>query len=316
MNNITILDGYTLNPGDLSWGNMNALGNVQVFDRTPKSKIVERCNQSEIVLTNKVPLDKNTLNQLPKLRYIGVLATGYNIVDVIAAAEKGIVVSNIPAYSTHSVAELTFGLILERAQHISSHTQSVREGHWTDHQDFSYTINTTQELADKVLGIIGYGQIAKQVIKIAKAFQMKISVYTSYPDNDPDLTFASKEQLFASADFLSINTSLRPDNEQIVNKKTLELMKPSAILINTSRGGLINEDDLANFLNLDKIAGAALDVLSKEPPQPDNPLIKAKNCRITPHIAWSTYEARIRLMNLAISNIKAFQNGRPVNVVT
>jgi glycerate dehydrogenase len=314
--NITILDGYTLNTGDLSWENMNALGNVQVFDRTPKSKILERCSEADIVLTNKVPLDKNTLDNLPMLKYIGVLATGYNIVDVIAAAEKGIVVTNIPAYSTHSVAELTFGLILESAQHISSHTQSVREGLWTGHRDFSYTINTTHELSGKMLGVIGYGQIAKQVIRIAKAFQMKISVYTSSSDNDPEVEFVGKEQLFATADFLSINTSLRPDNEQIVNKQTLALMKNSAILINTSRGGLINEYDLAHFLNNDKIAGAALDVLSAEPPDNSNPLVDAKNCKITPHIAWSTYEARIRLMNLAISNIKAFQNGQPVNVVS
>jgi glycerate dehydrogenase len=313
--NITILDGYTLNPGDLTWDKMNTLGNVSIYDRTKESEIIERCRDAEIVLTNKVVIDKNKIDKLPKLKYLGVLATGYNVVDIEAAKIAGIIVTNIPAYSTHSVAQLAIGLMIDFAEDLSSHIRTVSQGKWSDSDDFSYTTRTINELAGKKLGIIGYGQIAKQVIRIARSFEMKVLVYTSHPDANSDISFVSIEQLFSDSDIVSIHTSLRPENEHIINRDTLELMKPSAYLINTSRGGFINEQDLAGFLNENKIAGACLDVLSDEPPKPHNPLLKAKNCRITPHIAWSTLEARQRLLDLSIANIKAFQNGNPVNVV-
>jgi len=313
--NITILDGYALNPGDLSWDPMESLGKVKIYARTSRSEIVERCIGSEIVLTNKVVLDKEIIKLLPKLKYIGVLATGYNVVDTAAASENGVVVSNIPAYSTHSVAQLAIGMMIDFAEDLSSHINSVNEGRWSESEDFSYTTRTTHELAGKKLGIIGYGQIAKQVIRIAKAFEMEVLVYTSHPDSDKEVVFVSKQKLFSDSDIISIHTSLRPENEQIVNKDTLKLMKSRAYLINTSRGGLINESDLAEFLNDNKIAGAGLDVLDEEPPKAGNLLLNARNCRITPHIAWSTLEARQRLLDLTMINIKAFQNGNPVNVV-
>jgi len=313
--NITILDGYALNPGDLSWDPMESLGKVKIYARTSRSEIVERCIGSEIVLTNKVVLDKEIIKLLPKLKYIGVLATGYNVVDTAAASENGVVVSNIPAYSTHSVAQLAIGMMIDFAEDLSSHINSVNEGRWSESEDFSYTTRTTHELAGKKLGIIGYGQIAKQVIRIAKAFEMEVLVYTSHPDSDKEVVFVSKQKLFSDSDIISIHTSLRPENEQIVNKDTLKQMKSRAYLINTSRGGLINESDLAEFLNDNKIAGAGLDVLDEEPPKAGNLLLNARNCRITPHIAWSTLEARQRLLDLTMINIKAFQNGNPVNVV-
>lgn len=313
--NITILDGYTLNPGDLNWDKMNTLGNVSIYDRSAESDIIEQCRNAEIVLTNKVEMGQKTIEQLPNLKYIGVLATGFNVVDIEAASNAGIIVTNIPAYSTHSVAQLAIGLMIDFAEDLSSHIRTVSLGQWSKSDDFSYTTQTTYELAGKKLGIIGYGQIAKQVIRIAQALEMKVKVYTSHPDSNKDISFISKKELFSESDFVSIHTSLRDDNESIVNKDTLKLMKPGAYLINTSRGGLINEQDLAQFLNENKIAGAGLDVLCEEPPKPDNPLLKAKNCRITPHIAWSTLEARQRLLDLAIANIEAYQSGDPVNVV-
>ena len=313
--NITILDGYTLNPGDLSWEKMRALGNVKIFDRTSKSEIFDRCKNSDIILTNKVAIDKEIIYRLPKLKYIGLLATGFNVVDIKAAFEQGILVTNIPAYGTHSVAQHTFALIMELTENLSSHISSVNAGDWSRQNDFSYTTSTTHELAGKKLGIIGYGQIAKQVIRIARAFEMEVLVFTSHPDQSKDVNFVKKEELFQNSDFLSIHTALRPENEKIVNNSTLGLMKPGSYIINTSRGGLIDESDLAEFLNNGMVAGAALDVLTEEPPKAENPLLKAKNCNITPHIAWSTLEARQRLVNLAISNIKAFQEGNPVNVV-
>ena len=316
MAQIIILDGYTLNPGDLSWEEFNALGTVKIYDRTRASEVVDRCKNAEIVLTNKVPITRDSFEQLPDLKYIGVLATGYNIVDVDAASDHGVTVTNIPAYSTHSVAELAFGFILECSLHLSSHFGSVRAGKWTNHDDFSYTVNTTHEIAGKKLGIIGYGQIAKQVIRIARAFNMEVLVYTSYPDESSHVSFVSKEELFAQSDFISIHTSLRKENVEIVSRETLALMPKHSYLINTSRGGLINEPDLAEFLNEEKISGAVVDVLSTEPPDESNPLLSAKNCRISPHIAWATFEARQRLMELAISNIKAYLEGSPVNVVS
>ena len=313
--NIIILDGYTLNPGDLSWDKMKTLGNLSIYDRTLEPEILKRCENAEIILTNKVVIDKNTIEQLPKLKFIGVLATGYNVVDTIAAKNAGIVVSNIPAYSTHSVAQLAIGMMIDFVEDLSSHISSVNEGRWSESDDFTYTTRTTRELAGKKLGIIGYGQIAKQVIRIARAFEMEVLVYTSHPDSDKEVSFVSKKELFSNSDIVSIHTSLRPENERIVNRDTLKLMKQGSYLINTSRGGLVNESDLVEFLNDNKIAGAGLDVLNEEPPKADNPLLNTLNCRITPHIAWSTLEARQRLLDLTIANIKAFQNGNPVNAV-
>lgn len=313
---ISILDGYTLNPGDLSWDAMKNLGEVRIFERTNKTQILDRCLDQDIILTNKVPISREIISQLPTLKYIGVLATGYNVVDITAAVEQGVIVTNIPSYGTHSVAQHAFALILEMAEDLSSHFESVQNKKWENQDDFSYTTKTTYELKDKILGIIGYGAIARQVIKIARSFELEILVFTSHPDKNDEVTFVSKKELFRKSDIISIHTSLRPSNKGIINKNTLGLMKQSAFLVNTSRGGFVNEQDLAEFLNSGKISGAALDVLSAEPPTSDNPLLKAKNCRITPHIGWSTIEARRRLMNICIDNIKAFQEGKPSNVVS
>ena len=313
---IVILDGYTLNQGDLSWEGIESLGDCTVYDRTKPNEIFERAKNADIIFTNKVVLNKSVISQLPVLKFIGVLATGYNVVDMQAANDAGITVTNIPAYSTASVAQMVFSHILNFVQNVSVHANSVTAGDWAKSVDFTYRKKPQTELAGKTLGIIGFGQIGQAVAKIGLAFGMNIIFNNrSRKSTGIQATQVELETLLAESDFISINCPLTNDNIGFINQSTISKMKPSAFLINTGRGPLINEHDLAEALNTGKIAGAGLDVLSTEPPAADNPLIKARNCFITPHIAWATLEARTRLMNIATENLKAFLNGNPVNVV-
>ena len=313
---IVILDGYTLNPGDLSWDEISRLGNCTIYDRTPSDLTVERLKNTEIAITNKVKINKEIISQLPDLKYIGVLATGYNVVDIEAASEAGITVTNIPSYSTASVAQMVFAHILHFIQNIADYAQSVSNGDWAHSVDFSYFKTPQTELAGKTLGIIGFGQIGQAVAKIGNAFGMKIIYYNrSKKTTEINAVQVSLNTLLSESDFISINCPLTPENKGFINKTTIDKMKSSAFIVNTGRGPLINEQDLADALNSGKIAGAGLDVLSVEPPTIDNPLPKAKNCYITPHIAWATKESRTRLMHTASENIKAFLNGNPQNVV-
>ncbi len=314
---IVILDGYTLNPGDLSWEGIERLGDCTVYDRTAPGEIIERAKNAEAVFTNKVVLNSEIILQLPKLKFIGVLATGYNVVDIAAAQKAGIIVTNIPAYSTASVAQMVFSHILNFAQNVSVHAQSVAAGDWAKSVDFAYWKTPQTELAGKTLGIIGFGQIGQAVAKIGLAFGMKIIFNNrSKKDTTLDATQVGLETLLSESDFISINCPLTNENSGFINKTTIAKMKPSAFLVNTGRGPLINEHDLADALNTGKIAGAGLDVLSVEPATADNPLTTAKKCSVTPHIAWATFEARTRLMNIATGNLKAFIAGKPQNVVS
>lgn len=313
---IVVLDGYTLNPGDLSWDGIKKLGDCTIYDRTPPEKTVERAQNAEAVFTNKVVFNREVIGQLPDLRFIGVLATGYNVVDLEAATEAGIVVTNIPAYSTASVAQMVFSHMLHIVQNVSKHADSVKKGEWANSIDFSYHLTPQTELAGKTLGIIGFGQIGQAVAKIGLAFGMNI-LFNNRSKKETNLNArqVDLDTLLAESDFISINCPLTDENAGFINKAAISKMKTSAILINTGRGALINEEDLAEALNNGRIAGAGLDVLSTEPPSPDNPLLSAKNCNITPHIAWATTEARERLMKIAAENLKAFLEGKPQNKV-
>lgn len=315
--NIVILDGYTLNPGDLSWEGIAKLGNCAIYDRTPAELTLERAKNAEVVITNKVILNQETISQLPKLKYIGVLATGYNVVDIQAARDAGITVTNIPAYSTASVAQMVFSHILHFVQNVSVHAHSVSAGDWAESIDFAYWKTPQTELAGKTLGIIGFGQIGQAVAQIGLAFGMNI-IYHNRSKKETGLAAVQVElnELLEKSDFISINCPLTTENTGFINKSTLEKMKPTAFLVNTGRGPLINEQDLADALNTGKIAGAGLDVLAVEPASKNNPLPKAKNCFITPHIAWATFEARTRLMQIATQNLDAFLSGNPENVVS
>lgn len=314
---IVVLDGYALNPGDLSWTQIEQLGSLTVYERTPSDKILERAQGAEIIFTNKTPLTKELLNQLPSLKYIGVLATGYNVVDIAAAAQNGIIVTNIPAYSTYSVAQLTFALLLELCHHVQNHSNAVHEGAWVNSKDFSFWNFPLTELTGKTFGVIGFGSIGQQVAVIANAFGMKVLAYSrTYRETAyKDYNWVDLDKLLHESDVVSLHCPLTPETTGLINSDALSKMKPSAFLINTSRGPIVNEFDLAAALNKHKIAGAGLDVLSTEPPQIDNPLLSAKNCIITPHIAWATKEARTRLMQIAADNLKAFLSGNPQNSV-
>lgn len=313
---IVVLDGYAMNSGDLSWENLKKLGEVSIYDRTLESEVVERISDSEIVITNKVIIGKEVFEKCKNIKYVGVTATGYNVVDTNLAKELGVIVTNVPAYSTDSVAQLVFSFILEHSQNVSKYTESVKSGDWVNSKDFSYQKFPIIELAGKSLGIIGFGAIGKKVAEIGNAFGMDVLVNTRSPSADKiNVNFVSKEEIFKNSDFLTLHCPLNEETDELVNEKTLNLMKKSAILINTGRGGLVNEKDLANALNLEKIAGAGLDVLSTEPPKEDNPLLNAKNTYITPHVAWASYEARKRLMDVTINNVKSFIDGNPINVV-
>jgi len=315
---IVVLDGYTLNPGDLSWEGLEKLGELIVFDRTDASLTVERCKDAEIVITNKTVISSEIISSLPKLKYVGVLATGFNVVDTYAASERGVVVTNVPAYSTDSVAQLTFALLLELLMNVSVHNSSVKNGEWTNSKDFSYSKSQLIELRGLTLGIIGFGRIGKAVAKIANAFGMRV-IAKNRSRIHIENSFVKEvglEEIISDSDVISIHTPLTDENKEFVDNDFLSKMKSSAYLINTGRGGLINEKDLADALNSNKIAGAGLDVLSTEPPLKDNPLLTARNCIITPHIAWATVAARKRLMEIATKNVAAFLGGSPQNVVS
>ncbi len=317
---MVVLDGYTLNPGDLHWGPLLDLGDCQIYERTPPANTIERAKGAEIILTNKVVLDRETLGQLAPagLRYVGVLATGVNVVDVAAAKELGVTVTNVPAYSTMSVVQLTFALLLEFTHHVGHHADSVRGGGWVNSKDFSYWDFPLLELAGLKLGLIGFGAIAQGVARVAQAFGMEVIATRrgDRPAEVPGVRIVDMETVFKESDVLSVHCPLTPDTKGLVNAARLSLMKPTAYLLNTSRGPVINEADLADALNADKLAGAGLDVLSTEPPAADNPLLTAKNCLITPHIAWASRAARGRLLSVVVANIKGFLNGEPQNVVS
>jgi glycerate dehydrogenase len=314
---IAVLDGFTLNPGDLNWDGIKKLGKCTIFERTPPELTIERAKNAEAVFTNKVVFDKKVIEQLPNLKYIGVLATGYNVVDINAAKNAGITVTNIPAYSTNSVAQMVFSHILNFTQNVAIHAESVKNGDWAKSIDFAYWKTPQTELAGKTLGIIGFGKIGQAVAKIALAFGMKVIFNNrSLKRTDIKAVQVELETIYSESDFISINCPLTEENAGFINRSALAKMKKTAFLINTGRGPLINETDLAEALNNETIAGAGLDVLSVEPASPDNPLPKAKNCFITPHIAWATLEARTRLMEIATENLKAFIQGNPKNVVS
>ncbi|HEV3112532.1 MAG TPA: D-2-hydroxyacid dehydrogenase [Candidatus Binataceae bacterium] len=315
---IVVLDGYTLNPGDLSWDGLRTIGEVEVFERTAEDLILTRAAEAEIVFTNKTPLSAQSLRQLKKLRYIGVLATGYDVVDIRAARELDIPVTNIPIYGTASVAQFTFALILELCHPPAIHAAATRAGEWSRCPDFSFWKTPLVELAGKTMGIIGLGRIGRRVGDIAVAMGLRViaadEVKGATPDW-PDFRWCEVDELLAQADIVSLHCPLLPQTRGIINAASLARMKPSAILINTSRGPLVVDQDLADALNSGRLASAAVDVLSVEPPAADNPLLRARNCIVTPHIAWATKEARTRLLDTAIANLRAFLEGDQVNVV-
>jgi glycerate dehydrogenase len=314
--NIVILDGFTANPGDLSWGELEALGECAIYDRTPPGEVVERAREAEVLLTNKSIVSREAIMALPKLRYIGVLATGYNVVDVGAAAERGIPVCNVPEYSTPNVAQAVFALLLELTNRTGHHADSVRAGRWSKAKDFCYWDGELVELKGRTFGIAGYGRIGAAVAAIAQAFGMRVLAVRRRATQDVEgVRFVDLDTLFRQSDVLSLHCPLTSETAELVNAARLRVMKPSAYLINTARGALVNERDLAEALNEGRLAGAALDVLSAEPPPPDNPLLTARNCLITPHIAWATRDARARLLHVTAENIRAWQSGQPKNVV-
>lgn len=320
---IVVLDGYTLNPGDLSWEGIERFGSLKVYDRTTydldeQYKVAERIKDADIVLTNKTTITKETMEKAKNLKYIGVLATGYNIVDVEAAKEMNIVVSNIPTYGTAAVAQMTIALLLEICHHIGHHSDEVKRGSWTTNPDWSFWNYPLIELADKTIGIIGYGRIGEAVGRIAQALGMKVLAFDRSPDADLEneyLRFVELQELLEKSDVISLHCPLFDSTRGIINKASIEKMKDGVIIINTSRGPLIVEADLADALNSGRVAAAAVDVVSSEPIREDNPLLTAKNCIITPHIAWAPIEARRRLMDIAVANLEAFIAGRPNNVV-
>ena len=316
--NIVILDGYTINPGDNPWDSLEALGRCTIYDRTPVELKLERARDAEIILLSKVKLDEAALAALPKLKYISMLATGYNNVDVVAAAKRGILVSNVPAYSTESVAQTTFALLLELAMHVGLHDASVKAGDWVRCPDHAYWKTPLLELDGLTLGIVGYGTIGRAVARVGAAFGMKIIAYAPRIPQDPGrvpVRFVPLDELFASADVVSLNCPQTPENGGFVNARMLGLMKPTAYLLNLARGGLVNEADLAEALRTGQIAGAGLDVVAHEPMLADNPLLNAPNCIFTPHIAWASLAARKRLMAIVTANVAAFIAGSPINVV-
>ncbi len=315
---IVILDGYTANPGDLDWDGLEAMGDLEVYERTAEHEIVERIGDAEAVLTNKTPLTAETLEQLPQLKYIGVLATGYNVVDTEAAQDQGITVTNIPSYSTEAVAQLTIALLLEICHRVGHHSDQVLSGRWENSKDFAFWDFPLIELAGKTFGVIGYGSTGQATARVDKALGMKVLAYSrSLPLGESDETaeFASLDQIYEEADVISLHTPLSQATEGMINEHSISRMKDGVILLNTSRGPVIDEQHLADALNSGKVRAAAVDVVSKEPIEGDNPLLKAKNIIITPHIAWAPLEARTRLINIATENLKAFRGGKPVNTV-
>lgn len=314
---IVVLDGYTMNPGDLSWDDISRLGTCDIHDRTPANLTIERSLGADALLTNKTVLDSNIIRQLDTLKYIGVMATGFNVVDLDVAREREIYVTNVPAYSTMSVAQLVFALILELTSNAGLHNQSVHNGDWASCPDFCYWRTPLVELDGLTMGIVGYGRIGRAVGAIARSFGMKVLVATRSTPSFPDDGYerVSIEDIFRRGDIVSFHCPLTDETAELANRERISLMKPGAYLINTGRGGLVNERDLADALNSGTIAGAGVDVLSTEPPSPDNPLLTAKNCVITPHLAWATKAARSRLMSTVVKNFASFIDGSPVNLV-
>ena len=311
---IVILDGFTANPGDISWAAIEALGNCKIYDRTGEADVVARAADADIVLTNKTLITQKSLAALPRLRYIGVLATGYNTVDVQAAQQRGILVCNVPEYSTPNVTQAVFALLLELTNRTGHHSQTVHEGRWSASPDFCYWDGELVELAGRTLGIVGYGRIGKAVAAVGSAFGMQILAHRRTASDDPQ--FVSLDRLLCESDVVSLHCPLVPDTKELINAARLAQMKQSAFLINTARGALIHEPDLAAALNAERIAGAGLDVLSVEPPLASNPLLSARNCVMTPHIAWATRNARLRLLEVTAANIRSYLLNRPQNVIT
>jgi glycerate dehydrogenase len=315
---LVVLDGYALNPGDLSWDGFGQLAKLTVYERTHASLIVDRAADADLVLTNKTPLNSTAIATLSRLKYIGVLATGYNVVDVKTAAARGITVTNVPNYGSYSVAQLAFALVLELCHHAGIHDSAVKNGKWSQNPDWCFWLKPQMELHGKVMGIVGFGRIGREVAKIVQAFGMGLIIANH---GNPDVSdfngakVAPLEEVLNQADVLSLHCPLTPLTQNLISRERLALMKSSAFLVNTSRGQLVVEQDLAEALNAGRVAGAAVDVLSSEPPRQDNPLLSAKNCIITPHMAWATKEARTRLMEIAVKNLAAFLARQPVNVV-
>lgn len=315
--NIVVLDGYTLNPGDLCWDGLEALGPCTIHDHTPPESVIHRAAGAPIILTNKTVLSRETIACLPDLRYIGVLATGYNVVDIVAARQQGVVVTNVPCYGTMSVAQMVFAHLLNLTQHVADHGRSVAQGDWTRCPDFCYWQSPLVELAERTLGIVGLGRIGRAVAAMGQAFGMNVLAYDPAAPVAPPagVHFVDLETLFRQSDAVTLHCPLTAETQSLVNAKTLEWMKPTAVLINTSRGPLVDERALAHALNGGRLAGAGLDVLAVEPPAADNPLLTARNCCITPHIAWATSAARKRLLDMAVANVRAFLEDQPQNVV-
>ena len=320
---IVVLDGYTLNPGDLSWEVLEKIGEVAVYDRTSYDRsgealIIERVKDAEIVFTNKTPLSREALKQMPNLKYIGVLATGYNIVDEQAAKELGIVVTNIPTYGTTAVAQMAFALLLEMCHHVWDHSEEVKKGAWTNNVDWCFWNYPLIELADKTMGIVGFGRIGQNVGRIAQSFGLNVLAYDEYPNKSLEnetLKYVSLDEILEKSDVISLHCPLFESTKGIINKNTIAKMKDGVMIINNSRGPLVVEEDLAEALNSGKVAGAAVDVVSTEPIKADNPLLKAKNCIITPHISWAPKDSRQRLLDITVDNLEQFLTGKPVNVV-
>ena len=315
---IVVVDGYTLNPGDISWGGMEDLGEVTVYDRTKPEDIIERIGDAEVVYTNKTPITKETLDACPSIKFIGVLATGYNVIDIAAAKEKGIPVSNIPTYGTAAVSQFAIALLLELCHHIGEHSDAVKAGEWSSNPDWCFWKHPLVELDGKTMGIIGFGRIGQDTGKIAQALGMKVLAYDAFkrPELESDTChYTDLDTLLKESDVISLHCPLFPDTEGIINKDTIAKMKDGVMIINDSRGPLIVEQDLRDALDSGKVAGAALDVVSTEPIKMDNPLLGAKNVILTPHIAWAPKESRQRLMDIAVANLKAYVDGQPQNVV-
>jgi len=314
---IVILDGYSANPGDLSWAALENIGELTVYDRTKPQETIERAKDADIVLTNKVLLGKQEIEQLPRLRYIGVLATGYNVIDLKSASEHGIVVTNVPAYSTESVAQMVFAHLLTVTNRTEHYALKNRAGDWTASPDFCYWDTQLTELAGKTFGIVGLGNIGRRVAAIAQAFGVKVVAFTSKRADElpAGIEKRTMDELLAESDVLSLHCPLTPDTHHLINRETLQRMKPTAILINTGRGPLVNDQDVADALKEKRLKAFCADVLTEEPPRADNPLLPCENAFFTPHIAWATEEARSRLVDIAVNNVKAFVEGKPVNVV-
>jgi glycerate dehydrogenase len=315
---IVILDGYTANPGDLSWGSLKELGEVTVYERTRREEIAGRAADADIVLTNKVVMDREMMALLPRLKYIGVLATGYNVVDIEAARERDIIVTNVPAYSTESVAQTVFAHLLTVTNRTEHYAQQNRLGRWAENRDFCYWDTELTELAGKTMGIVGLGHIGRRVAEIALAFGMQVKAMTSKKAEElpAGIQKAELQSLLATSDIVSLHCPLTEGTRHLIHRETLRLMKPSAILINTGRGPLVDDEALAEALNEGRLRAYCADVVTEEPPKADHPLLHAPNAFITPHIAWATVEARKRLLQTAIGNVEAFVNGHPVNVVS